>query len=409
MKHRAGLTDEEIVRSQAALLSRRAVLARATAAVVGASSIGALLAACGGSSSPDSEGAPPETGSTGASGEAGGGTASGTVKYLGWQGYDDPGALKPLTDGGATVQAEYITTNDDIVTKLRGGGKGTIDVVSPFVGYIPALVAADLIEILDYERLPATQSFYPEFTDLALDFGSGERYCAPLVWGDTPMIIRPDQFTDPPESWLDLKDPKYKGQLLTLDDTYGNVVIYGRALFGPEQANKLTPDMLEDVKNIWIEIKKNLVSIVPSFGDAADIMGRGDASALIQGWRFVEVQLKSEGVEAAAHMPKEGSYSWTDTLAIAKDAPNQEGAYAFIDAAISPEGDALIGAATGSGVTNMGAVANLPADQQSLYPYDQIEEFLTVTTSFYALPLEPEGDFTTYDDWLKAWEEVKAA
>ena len=81
----------------------------------------------------------------------------------------------------------------------------------------------------------------------------------------------------------------------------------------------------------------------------------------------------------------------------------------MIDTLISPTGNAAIGAATGSGVTNMEARANLPADQAALYPYDTISTFLTQDTGFYALPLEPEGDAVSYDEWIKAWEEIKSA
>jgi spermidine/putrescine-binding protein len=382
-------------------ISRSAFFRLAGGAAVGLTA-GGLLAACG---SDDSGG------STTASG--GGATApaetKGTVEFFGWQGYDDKKAAQPLLSRGVKISPEYITTNDDIVTKLRSGGASSIDIVTPFVGYLPALVAGGLLEEIDYERVPSTKEFFPELRSVIDDFGGGKPYAVSAVWGDTPMVIRPDLMPDPPESWLDLRDPKYKGKLITLDDIYGNILIISRALNGPAKANEMTQAQLDDVVKVWKEIKPNLVTFAPSFGDAADIMARGDAAAMIQGWRFVEQQLKDKNVDAASHMPKEGTYAWADTYAIPKGAPNPEAAYAFIETMVSTRGNALMGAATGSGVSNEQSVAKLPPSQQDLYPYSTIGTFLADDASFYALPLEPDGDYVSYDEWTKAWEEIKAA
>ena len=165
-----------------AAMSRAAFLRRTGGSVLGLSVLGGLVA-CG---DDDDESAS----SGGGSGNGAPTEVSGTIKYLGWQGYDDKEAFKPLKSEGVKLSTEYITTNDDIVTKLRGGATGTLDIVTPFVGYIPALVAGDLIEELDYSKIPSTETFFPEFVDIAKQFGDGKTYCAPVVWGDTPMIVR---------------------------------------------------------------------------------------------------------------------------------------------------------------------------------------------------------------------------
>jgi spermidine/putrescine transport system substrate-binding protein len=381
--------------------SRRTFLARTGSALVGLSALGSLAAACGGGDDEEAAPAPAEGGAPA--------PASGTVNLLGWQGYDDPAAAKPLTDQGVKINATYITNNDEIVAKLRGGALGTIDIVTPYHGYLQGLVEADLLEPLDYSRIPSTQTYFPEFDKPDWNTFDGSTYSAPLVWGDTPIIYRTDLFTDLPDSWLDLKDPKYKGQLITLDDGLGNIMIYSRALFGPEDITRITKQQLDDVMAVWREVKKNLVTIAPSFGDTGDILARGDAAALLEGWRFVIGLVTEKGKEADAYMPGEGSFAWADSYCVPKKAPNPDGAYAFIDTMISAEGDALVGGNTGSGVTNQDAVANLTPDQQGLYPYDDIAGALA-TSGFYTLPpLEREGDFTTFEEWLAAWEELKSA
>ncbi len=54
-----------------------------------------------------------------------------------------------LKDKGITLNTTYIGNNDEIVAKLRGGGIGQIDIVTPYMGYIPLLVKLDLIQPID--------------------------------------------------------------------------------------------------------------------------------------------------------------------------------------------------------------------------------------------------------------------
>ena len=77
------------------------------------------------------------------------------VNFVGWQGYDDPVAFDDfLKSKGITLNTTYIGNNDEIVAKLRGGGVGTIDIVTPYMGYIPLLVKLDLIQPIDVSRVP---------------------------------------------------------------------------------------------------------------------------------------------------------------------------------------------------------------------------------------------------------------
>ena len=60
-------------------------------------------------------------------------------------------------------------------------------------------------------------------------------------------------------------------------------------------------------------------------------------------------------------------------------------------------------------IVNSDAVAALPADIRALYPYDDIANYGKKASFFGFPPVEPEGDLTTFSDWLKAYERFKAA
>jgi spermidine/putrescine-binding protein len=401
VSHPPNIDLEDALFLERSRLSRATLLKRTAGAVFGMSAAGTILAACGG----DDEGAAPEGTSPTEAGEK----PSGTVTALLWQGYDDPKAAKPLTDQGVKVSAQYVANNDEFITKLRGGGLGRYDIVTPYHGYIEALVTADLIQPLDYSRLPSTQTYFPQFAEATFNRFDGEVYSAPLVWGDTPMVYRPDLVKTLPESWLDLKNPEYKGQVVLWDDGFGHILLFSKVLFGPEEPNRITREQLDQVMAALGEIKKNAVTIAPSHGDAADIIARGDGAIQTEGWAYVAELIKQKGKPAETHLPKEGAFAWADSYCLVKDAPNETAAYAFIDTMVSPEGDAQIGGATSSGVTNEGALDLLTDEQKALYPYDDLDGYFA-QLGFYSIPpLEPEGDIMTLDDWNNAWDEFKAS
>ncbi len=376
------------------LMSRATFLRRSAAVSLSVPMLG-LLAACGDDSSETTSAA------------SGGGEPtdiSGTLRFLGWQGYDNKAAARPITKQGVDISAQYVTSNDDFVTKLRGGT--SLDVITPFIPFVPGLVMGDLLQELDYDRIPSSKDYFPELVDLVKQYGDGKTYGAPIVWGDIPMIVRPELMPDLPESWLDLRDPKYKGQLVTLDDAYQNLITISRAVNGPENAGTMTHEQLADVVQVWKEIKPNLVAFAPSFGDEADILARGDAAGSIVGWRFMQQQMAEQNVESEAHVPEEGTFAWLDVYSIPTDAPNPDAAYAFIDVMTAATGNALVAAGTGSAVSNEGARAKLPPDQKDLYPYDEMASYFA---NQYPLPLDPEEGIASYDDWLAAWEEIKSA
>jgi len=330
-----------------------------------------------------------------------------TVKFLGWQGYDDRSALKPLTSQGLTVDAQYITNNDEIVTKLRGGGLGSIDVVTPGISAVAPLVRAQLLAPLDYARLPHSEGYISRFRDLEWNRFEGEAYTAPVVWSDYPMNYRADLFDDLPASWLDLGDPRYKGKLVTLDDS-ANLWVLAVALFGTSDFSTLTKAQLKEVVEAYRPIKENLVTISPSYGDIVDILARGEAAASVLGWRFVQVQLMERGYDAGSHVPQQdGTFLWCDSYCIPRNAPNLDAAYAFIDTMISPRGNAIVAAQTGSGITNAAAIDHLPEDQRKLYPYDALTQFLNRNRFYTAPKLETDGDVATLKDWIDAWETLK--
>jgi spermidine/putrescine transport system substrate-binding protein len=333
-------------------------------------------------------------------------SANVTLKFLGWQGYDDQKAMAPLSAQGLTLDAQYVTGNAEIVTKLRSGGVGSIDVVTPGISAIKPLILAKLIQPIDFAKMPSAAKFFAQFRSLDWQQSNGQDFAAPVMWSDYPISYRADLFKDLPKTWASLGDEKYRGRLVTLDEP-ANLWVFAKSLFGTSNFASLTKAQVEETVKAYLPIKKNLVAISPSYGDIVDVLARGDAHASVLGWRFIEVQLKKKGLQGASFVPEDGTFLWCDSYCIASEAPHLAETYTFINQMLSPEANALIAAGTGSGVVNADSVGFLPEDQRQLYPYGELDAFLS-KNSFYIPPqLEAEGDIATMRDWTEAWDRIK--
>jgi spermidine/putrescine-binding protein len=334
---------------------------------------------------------------------------SGSLALLVWQGYDDKKAAKPLTSKGLKINAQYVSNNDEFITKLRGGGIGRYDIVTPYFGYIDPLVQAKLIVPIDYSKLPYASQYLKQFYKPKWNTFGGQTYSAPLVWGDTPIVYRPDLLSDLPASWLDLRKPTYKGKIVLWDDGFGHILLFSKVLHGPAHPNMITKAQLADVIKVLREIKKNAVTIAPSHGDAADIIARGDGALQTEGWAYVKVLIEKKGKKAALHTPKEGSLAWVDSYCIVRDAPNEEACYAFINTMNSAQGQGIIGTNVASAVTNSKAIARQDAKIRKLYHYTGLPTYFK-KTGFYGIPpLQKQASYATLTDWNQAWEQFKAS
>ena len=386
-------------------LSRRQFVRRASGAAL-AASFGPLLAACGGG---DEEGG--GGGGTTGGGGGGGGEADigGTLNMVIWDGYDDKAASKPFLDQyGVKVQPTYIGNNEEIFTKLRAGGVGQIDLVTPYHGYIKVLHEADLIQPVDYTRLKNT-TYIENFDHPDWNTFDGETFSAPYIWGTDPMMYNAKFIKEEPQSWRDVEKPEYKGKVVMVDDTLGQIMVWGRVL-GYEDPTKITQEQLDDVITLLIDIKTNQArTFAASWGDMADIMARGDAWISTGGWEAISMFAAQKGGDVKFVHPEEGDFAWTDSWVLPNDAPNLDTAYAWIDWMIGPEAQAIVAKNLASGVVNQAAVDKLDPDTKAIYPYDNLASVFEKAPNFDIPPREPEGDLTTLDDWNEAWERLRAA
>jgi len=336
--------------------------------------------------------------------------AATAVTFLGWQGYDDPVAFDDfLKSKDLTLNTTYIGNNDEIITKLRSGGIGQIDIVTPYMGYIPLLAKLDVIQPIDTARVPNLDKMMPLFRNDKNVNVDGKLYGVPFTWGSAPMMYDPAVVPEAPKSWMDLLKPEYTGKVGMMDDPLGNMMLAALLATDAKVPTQLTPEELDKTIDLLIAMKKQSRVVTVSWGDLADAMARGDVAITFSGWETIQKFAADKGKKIAYTYPSEGTFAWLDNYCIAKDAPNLDAAYEICNRVIDVAPQKRLAENAIQAIVNVEAIAALDPAIKALYPYDSIEDF-GKKAGFYAFPpTEPDGKLTTFNDWLKAYERFKTA
>lgn len=338
----------------------------------------------------------------------------GPLNYFGWDGEHGANVAKSfLEKNNIQLQASFQASGDEALTRFNTGGRGTIDLLTPNKDFQRGILKAgtELFQALDLARIPNFDGLFPAFKNASWLQKDGKIYGVPLIWGDEPCVYNPTKWQGVPAKYTDFADPKYKGELVLLDDPFANIWLFAKSI-GMADPSNLTAAQLQQTMDALLTIKPNIVTIGASFADMADVMVRGDASMGIGGWAYQVMIAKEKGVELKVGTPAtDGTYYWEDAYAIAVDAPHIDNAYAFINFMSLPESNAAIATELGSGCTIEKAFDIMSPALRDLYPYDTVRkpDGGILGTQVVFPPQAAEGDVVPASAWVEAWQAFKLA
>jgi spermidine/putrescine-binding protein len=350
----------------------------------------------------------------GGSGAAQAQKVGGELNFLGWDGEHAGNVAKDfLAKNGIEMKAAFQSAADEALTRFNTGGRGAMDLITPNKDFQRAILESgtELMQPLDMSRIPSAAGLYPAFKDAPWLVKDGKTYGVPIIWGDEPCVYNPAKWQAMPERYTDFADPKFKGELVLLDDPFGNIWLWAASL-GMPQPSRLTKEQLAQVMDAMLKIKPNVVTVGASHGDMADVLVRGDASIGIGGWAYQAVIAKEKGVTLTVGTPsKDGTFFWSDAYAIAVDSPNLDNAYAFIEFVTQPKSNAALATELASGCTVEAAYALMEPALTSLYPYDNVRApgGGILGTQTVVPPQNPDGDVVGAASWVEAWQTFKVS
>lgn len=232
---------------------------------------------------------------------------------------------------GIKVNVAALNSNEELLGKLHGGSN-EFDIVSPSDYMVRRLAALKLIQKLDRAQLPNFKNLDTELLDKSFD--SGNETSIPLFWGTTGIGYNKKKVSAPVDSWAILFDPRYKGQVVMLDDPREMVAAALRK--EGRDANTKDPATLNAAIDVLKQQKQNVNPLYDVDGIYEKLQA-GDV-ALAQGFngQFYKV-IAGKPDELGYSVPKEGATRWMDNLAIPTTSTRVANAHKLIDFLMRPD------------------------------------------------------------------------
>jgi spermidine/putrescine transport system permease protein len=246
-----------------------------------------------------------------------------------WSGYLPPETVKAFeARHGVRVNVDLYDSLEALLAKLQAGN-ASYDVVCPSSYAVEILLAQGLLRPLDRSALPHLANVDPAWLDR--DFDPGNRHTVPYFIGTCGIGYRRSRVGDV-DSWAALWDARWKGRVLMLDDPRETLGAALRLL--GHGVNTTDEAVLREARRLLVA-QKPLVRAYDS-ANFEDALLAGDVW-LAQGWNGEFARVMDLDPDIAYVVPREGSTTFLDSLAIPVGAPHPALAHAFLDFAMEAE------------------------------------------------------------------------
>jgi spermidine/putrescine transport system substrate-binding protein len=331
----------------------------------------------------------------------------GELNALFLSGYGEEDAVKSfLQKYNVTLKSTYFATFDEAYNKIKTSPPGTYDLVSVNNAYVKNFAESGILEPIDTSLLPSWEGLYQPFKEITFGIENDtNKYVAPFTWGTNPLNYNSD-FMDKPDSWMITLDPSVKNKVGIVDD-FGTVIYLAAFLTGAKNPSLLTQADMDKAKDLLRKLLANSDKIAASYGDLLTMFISKDVWTAFIGWEYFSIASQAENIPVELTIPKEGSFSWCDSIAIVKDAPNMDTAYGFVNQYISQEAEVFWGNFLATGIVREDALSGVDAKLVKFFPYENINKHLTEVAPMVSLPPLESSEFLTKADWEAAWNALK--
>ncbi len=168
---------------------------------------------------------------------------------------------------------------------------------------------------IDYSKLKNAANILP---NMKYEYGVGHIYSGKVAVYNPKLVAAP-------KSYKDVFDPKHGNKLAIIDIQYQYVLVCA-ALAAGGSVNNLEPG-----KKLLLECKKAGMRMYPTNEAFAQGLQTDEVGTGVM-WKARVVQWQNANISVDSVAPAEGTLMYVSGFVIAKNAPNKEGAYAYIDA-----------------------------------------------------------------------------
>jgi putrescine transport system substrate-binding protein len=272
-----------------------------------------------------------------------------TVHIYNWSDYiAEDTVAKFENETGYKVVYDVYDSNEVLEAKLLAGNSG-YDVVVPTSQFLQRQIAAGVYQPLDKSKLPNLKNMDPDLMKAAAAYDPDNAHSVIYMWGTTGIGYDEAKVKErlgedaPVNSWALIFDPQYAEKLadcgITLLDSSTDVLPSALAYLGLDPTSTKADDLEQAAK--LVEGVRPYIRYFHSSQYINDLAnGEVCVSLGFSGDVFIAAARAEEagnGIDIAYAVPKEGALQWFDMMAIPADAPNPEGALAWINFIMEPQ------------------------------------------------------------------------
>lgn len=264
-----------------------------------------------------------------------------------WSDYLAPTALPDFQkQTGITVHASYFDNNETLETRLLAGHSG-FDIVVPTASYFERQIKAGVYLTLDKSKLPNLINMDSELMAKAALYDPDNAHGVIYAYGTIGLGYNEKMLEAllpgaPFDSWRLVFDPAVASKIgkcgISVLDSPAEMLRLVLTYLGRDP-NSHDPEDLARVEATLGNVRPYIRNINSS--QYIEALANGDLCVAI-GYNGDVLQARNrardagKGVEIRYRVPKEGSVLWFDMMAIPKDAPDSDSAYAFMNYAMAP-------------------------------------------------------------------------
>lgn len=253
------------------------------------------------------------------------------VNILNWSSYIPSEVILDFEkETGIDVNYGTYSSNEELLAKISVAKEGTYDLIFPSDYMVEIMINREMVEKIDKSRLNNIGNLNSNYMGMLYDINND--YSLPFLAASTVISVNRDVISDEIKSYNDLLNPRYKNEIVLIDDQR---IIIGMALLANGfDMNSTNEDELEIAKDWLLKLKKNLKAFDSD----------SPKNFLISNEASIAVLWNAEGALASMENPKienifpvEGVAVSIDNFVIPKGAKNKDELYEFIDYILRPE------------------------------------------------------------------------
>lgn len=232
-------------------------------------------------------------------------------------------------------------------TVKSSDASNSYDLAMPSSYFVDKMANEGLLQELDKSKLSNFKNLDISFLDTQVD--PGNKYSVPYVWGSTGLVINGAAMDYAQvNSWNDLWDPEYEGQVMLMDDMRD---VFGMALSSLGYSiNSSNP---EEIKAAYDKLTTLMPNVAGFNSDETLVSYFKDDVKLGMTWNGEAVNANDSGMSGVVFKyPTEGAILWMDNLVIPKNAKNVDAAHQFINYLLLPKNAKMISENVGYSAPN---------------------------------------------------------